>query len=58
MNAFVGNIEVRICEKAGPQEGVCNWCGQLGGRRVGKGVIIITCAYPVRRKNSITDIRG
>ena len=31
---------------SGPQEGVCNWCGQLGGGRVGKGVIIITCAYP------------
>ena len=34
----------------GPQEGVCNWCGQLGGRRVGKGVITITCAYPVPGK--------
>ena len=22
---------------AGPQEGVCNWCGQLGGRRGRKG---------------------
>ena len=21
---------------SGPQEGVCNWCGQLGGMRVGK----------------------
>ena len=35
---------------SGPQEGVCNWCGQLGGRRVGKGVIIIACADPVSRK--------
>ena len=37
-------------EHAGPQEGVCNWCGQLRGRRVGKGVIIITCADPVYGK--------
>ena len=40
---------------AGPQEGVCNWCGQLGGSRVGKGVIVITCADPVpgkRKKNT------
>ena len=21
------------------QEGVCNWCGQLGGRRIGKGLL-------------------
>ena len=35
------------CCIAGPQEGVCNWCGQLGGRRVGKRIIIITCADPV-----------
>ena len=35
---------------AGPQEGVCNWCGQLGGRRVGKVVIIIMCADPVPGK--------
>ena len=42
----------------GPQEGVCNWCGQLGGRRVGNGVIIITCADPVPGKKSITDIGG
>ena len=39
---------------SGPQEGVCNWCGQLGGSRIGKGVIMITCADPVpgRKKNT------
>ena len=48
---IAGGREVRAVregkEGAGPQEGVCNWCGQLGGGRVGKGVIIITCADPV-----------
>ena len=39
-----------VTSLTGPQEGVCNWCGQLGGGRVGKGVIIITCADPVHEK--------
>ena len=33
----------------GPQEGVCNWCGQFGGRggiRKGADFTIITCADP------------
>ena len=38
----------------GPQEGICNWCGQLGGRLVGKGVIIVTCADMSPVKNVIT----
>ena len=38
-------------DTTGPQEGVCNWGGQLAGGRVGKGVIIVTCADPVHGKN-------
>ena len=41
---------ITVYVNTGPQECVCNWCGQLGGRRVGKGVIIITCANPVPGK--------
>ena len=30
-------MEVRPEIKAGPQEGVCNWCNQLGGKACRKG---------------------
>ena len=44
------NLIGTLTSSAGPQEGVFNWYGQLGGGRVGKGVIIITCADPVHGK--------
>ena len=43
---------------SGPQEGVCNRCGQLGGRWVGKGVIIITCADTVPEKMPLQTSGG